>query len=191
MKDISQWLIANFLKGAAIVLPVVASIYVLVSTGRWLDNLVGLDTPGLGALVIVAAMITVGAFASNKLGAWMVNLLQRIMERLPGLKLIYGVFRDIAEALVGNNRQFDHPVVISLTEQGDVKTLGFLSMQERLDAVPGYVAVYMPQSFNVAGNLILVPEDRVERLDMDPARAMTLVFSAGVVQKSTTSSPKP
>ncbi len=185
MKDISQWLIANFLKGAAIVLPVVASIYVLVYTGRWLDNLVGLDTPGLGALVVVATMIAVGALASNKLGAWLVNLLQRIMERLPGLKLIYGVFRDIAEALVGNNRQFDHPVVISLTEQGDVKTLGFLSMQERLEAVPGYVAVYMPQSFNVAGNLVLVPEDRVERLDMDPARAMTLVFSAGVVQKST------
>lgn len=145
----------------------------------------GLKTPGLGILVMILAMVAVGAFASNRIGGWFVNVLQGVLERLPGLKKIYGAFRDIFEALMGNNKQFDRPVIISLTASGDVKTLGFISMQERIDALPGYIAVYMPQSFNVAGNLVLVPEDRVEKLDMNPAEAMTLMFSAGVVQKKT------
>ena len=184
MKKIMQWLVANFFKGAVIVLPVVISLYVLVAMGQWLDHLVGLNTPGLGVLLLTVAMIVLGALASNRLGGRLVQLLQAILERVPVLKMLYGVVRDVVEAMMGNKKQFDNPVVVSLNDKGDVKTLGFISVQANIDAVPGFVAVYLPQSFNIAGNLILVPEDRVEPLEMDSAQAMALILSGGIVQKT-------
>ena len=51
--------------------------------------------------------------------------------------------------------------------------LGFLAM-------PGYVAVYLPFSYSVAGSLILVASSRVERLAVDSASLMALVISGGV-----------
>ena len=51
--------------------------------------------------------------------------------------------------------------------------LGFLSM-------PGYVAVYLPFSYSMAGSLVLVPSGKVERLTVDSAALMALVISGGV-----------
>ncbi|HEY8131551.1 MAG TPA: hypothetical protein VII12_06635, partial [Thermoanaerobaculia bacterium] len=51
--------------------------------------------------------------------------------------------------------------------------LSFLSM-------PGYVAVYLPFSYSMAGSLIMVPSARVERLTVDSASLMALVVSGGV-----------
>jgi hypothetical protein len=46
--------------------------------------------------------------------------------------------------------------------------------------LPGHVAVYMPQSYNVAGNLLLVPADRVEAVDVPTSEIVTFVVSGGI-----------
>ena len=64
---------------------------------------------------------------------------------------------------------------------GAVRSFGFVT-QEELDflAMPGHVAVYLPFSYSMSGGLVVVPRERVERLDADSASMMALVVSGGI-----------
>jgi uncharacterized membrane protein len=42
------------------------------------------------------------------------------------------------------------------------------------------VAVYLPQSYNFAGNLFVVPTERVQPLDADSSEVMAFVVSGGI-----------
>ena len=49
-----------------------------------------------------------------------------------------------------------------------------------------HVAVYLPQSYNFAGNLLLFPSEQVQPLDMDSAEVMAFLVSGGVSGKKAT-----
>jgi len=59
--------------------------------------------------------------------------------------------------------------------------VGFLT-KESLDGlgIAGHVAVYLPQSYNFAGQLLVVPADRITPLDAPSAEVMAFVVSGGV-----------
>jgi uncharacterized membrane protein len=40
--------------------------------------------------------------------------------------------------------------------------------------------VYLPQSYNFAGNLVLVPRDQIEPIDMPTSDVMTFIVSGGI-----------
>ena len=86
-------------------------------------------------------------------------------------------------AFVGEKRRFDKPVLVSVTEDRAVKVLAFLTSDsvESL-GVAGHVTVYMPQSYGFAGHILLVPADRVQRIDADAAEVMAFIISGGVTQ---------
>ena len=54
--------------------------------------------------------------------------------------------------------------------------LNFLSLSE-------HVAVYLPQSYNFAGQVFIFPSDRVKPLDIDSSKAMAFIVSGGVLGK--------
>ena len=63
--------------------------------------------------------------------------------------------------LIKGKRQSPPP-----TADPDLLLLGFLT-RDGLDelGLPGLASVYVPQSYNFAGQLVLVPRDRVRTLD--------------------------
>jgi len=89
--------------------------------------------------------------------------------------------KDLLEAFVGDKKRFDKPVAVALSEDGAIKTLGFVT-QDDLEflSMPGHVAVYLPFSYSMAGGLVVVPSGRVQRLETDSASMMALVVSGGV-----------
>ncbi|WP_163831591.1 DUF502 domain-containing protein [Spartinivicinus ruber] len=184
-KSPTQRLIGSFLKGAAIVLPIVLSFYLIIAASRWIDGLVGLQTPGLGLLVVVVGMTLVGAFTSHRLGHKIVSWFQELLNRIPILKMLHGAISDVFAAVVGNKTNFNQPVLVSLGIDKSVKLLGFMSeMAVGLEDMEEHVSVYLPQSFNIAGNLLLVPKSQVTLVDMDPGKFMTLILSGGIVRNS-------
>ena len=60
---------------------------------------------------------------------------------------------------------------------------GFLTQENVAvddDAVEPFMAVYLPWSYNIGGNLIIVPARLVEPLPESSAKVMTYVMSGGV-----------
>ena len=131
-----------------------------------------------GAITLITL---VGGLASNFLGRRIVAMMERLVDRLPLIKLLYNSVRDVLGAFVGDKKSFDHPVVVSLTDDNHAKVLGFVT-RDSLDflGVENHVAVYLPQSYNFAGSVLLFPKDQVQRLSVSSSDVMTFLVSGGV-----------
>jgi uncharacterized membrane protein len=170
-----------FLRGLVLIAPVAITVYVCVWIFRSIDGLLGLPIAGLGFLLTLAVITLVGFLASNLLAISLVSLLEKVMTRLPFIRLLYKSTKDLLDAFVGEKRRFDTPVMVAVTPDGGPKALGFVTMRA-LDhlGIGDHVAVYFPQSYNFAGNLLVVPSERVTPLAADSATVMAFIVSGGV-----------
>jgi uncharacterized membrane protein len=174
-----NWLIKNFLRGLVIVVPIALTAYLAYQTFLRLDQLLQVETPGLGLAILVVAIIGIGVLAGNFVGRRFFSLMEKLFTKAPIVRIVYAAIKDLLEAFVGNKRRFDRPVTISVVE--GVKTLGFITRDD-LSALgmPGDVAVYVPFSYTWDGCLLIVARERVTALEMDSASVMALVVSGGV-----------
>lgn len=176
-----NYIIKNFLRGLAIVVPFTVTTYVVYQILLWLDRLIPLPYPGLGALVLVAGVTGVGRLASSYLVRKLLQVPDAIFNRAPIIRIIYSSMKDLMEAFVGDRRRFSRPALVEIIPGQNVRALGFITRDDLSPlGVGGHVAVYFPQSYNIAGNLLFLPAERVRPLDVDSARAMAFVVSGGV-----------
>ncbi len=180
MQRIIEW----FLEGLAVVVPLGVTGYVCYWVFMAIDGLIPLPHRGLGVLVIICGITFLGFLASSFLAAWFFRLFDKVMARLPLVKLLYTSVKDLMLAFVGDKKTFDRPVAVSLFPSGGTRVLGFLTADDVSHlGLSDSVAVYFPQSYNFAGNLILVPHEQVEALEADAATVMTFLVSGGVSGK--------
>jgi uncharacterized membrane protein len=72
-------------------------------------------------------------------------------------------------------------VLVALSENTSIRVLGFLTNDDLAAlAIEDCVAVYLPQSYNFAGNLLLVPSQNVVPLDLDSGEVMKFIVAGGV-----------
>jgi uncharacterized membrane protein len=174
----------SFAQGVLVLAPVAITIWIVLFTVRTLDKWLNTPIPGLG-IVLAAAVITLtGYLTGNVVGNRIVSWLEAGMQRVPIIKLLYNSLKDLFGAFVGQKRKFDKPVAVEINPHG-LKALGFLT-NERFDdpQLAGHVSVYLPESYNFAGNLIVVPKHRVHPLDADGAEFMAFIMSGGVTDMS-------
>ena len=128
----------------------------------------------------MGACVVGGMITSTVLTRWVVTLMDRFFEKVPGAKIIYSAIKDLMEALVGEKKKFDRPVAVRIMEGGP-EAIGFITRENLPWADdPGKIAVYFPQSYNFAGQVLLFPKDRVRALEAEPAEVMKFVVSGGV-----------
>jgi len=168
------------LRGALITGPLVATVYVLYFIFRTVDDLLPIGVPGLGLVLTTILVAFVGYFSSNVIGSGILESIERFLHRVPFVKLVYSSIKDLVNAFVGDRKSFDKPVLVRLGP-GDVRALGFVTRESLVRlGLPDHVAVYLPQSYNFAGNLVLVPSDAIEPLSVPSGELMTFIVSGGV-----------
>ena len=170
-----------FFKGLVFLAPFALTIYVCVRVFTAIDGWLGIPIPGVGFLVTVVLITLFGYLAQGLLTASLFAALERVMQRLPFVRLLYSSTRDLLNAFVGEKRRFDKPVVVSPFFGGQARAIGFVT-QETLDSMGmhEHVAVYLPQSYNFAGSLLIFPASAVEPLDAESADVMAFIVSDGV-----------
>lgn len=168
-----------FGRGLLVLVPLVGTLWVFGSAVSALDAALGAPFPGFGVLVIVPAVFGVGLLTGNVLGAALVRGFELLVGRLPLVRLVYTSLKDLLSAFVGEKKGFDRPVAAALDEAGAVLVLGFQT-SDHIPGLPGHVAVYLPQAYNFAGNVVVVPAARVRPLPADPAAVMGFIVSGGV-----------
>lgn len=176
-----NFVIKNFLRGLAIVVPSAVTVYVVYQLLLWLDRLIPLPYPGLGAVVLVVGVTLVGALAASLVVRKVLQVPDAIFSRAPIVRIIYTSIKELTDAFVGDRRRFDRPVVVDLFPESDIQAVGFVTREDLTGlGIRDRVAVYFPQSYNIAGNLVLLPVARVRPLALDSSRAMAFVMSGGV-----------
>jgi uncharacterized membrane protein len=174
-------LLNYFFKGLVFLAPFALTIYVCVRVFTTIDGWLGIPIPGVGFVVTVVLITLFGFLAQNLLTRSLVGVLERLMDRLPFVRLLYSSTRDLLNAFVGEQRRFDKPVIVSPYPGGVARAIGFVT-QESLASLGlhDHVTVYLPQSYNFAGTLLIFPSSAVTRLDADSADVMAFIVSGGV-----------
>ena len=174
-------LLTYFFNGLLLVLPVAATYYVLAFTIVQLDGLIPVPIPGLGIVIVLAAITFIGYLGRNVLIQPIVRFLEKIILRLPIISVIYKSTRDFAEAFLGNERKFENPVLYDMSGQGDYR-IAFLTQESMKQfELDDFVGVYVPHSYNFSGNFYVVPRSRIRDLKMTTSEAMRLAVTGGVV----------
>jgi len=177
-------IIGYFLKGLLVFVPAALTVFAAVWAVTRLDTLLRdlfkVDVPGQGIAITVLGITLIGFLASNWVGRKIFGLLDSIFTRVPLVKLLYGSLRDFIAAFAGERKSFDKPVVAEIAAGGP-NVIGFVTRDDLTSlGLPGQVSVYLPQSYNFAGQLLIFPAERVRPLPVDSSAAMAFIVSGGV-----------
>ena len=174
-------LLNYFFKGVVLLAPLAFTVYVCVRVFATIDGWLGIPIPGVGFLATVVLITLFGFVASSFITRQMFGMVEGVLERLPFVRLLYSSTKDLLNAFVGEKRRFDKPVLVAPFASGEARALGFVT-QETLASkgMLEHVAVYLPQSYNFAGSLLIFPTSAVTVLDAESADVMAFIVSGGV-----------
>ena len=174
-------LLNYFFKGVVLLAPLAITLYVCVRVFATIDGWLGIPIPGVGFVATVALITLFGFVASSFITRRMLSGVEGVLERLPFVRLLYSSTKDLLNAFVGEKRRFDKPVLVAPYTNGEARALGFVT-QESLGSIGmlEHVAVYLPQSYNFAGTLLIFPTSAVTVLDAESADVMAFIVSGGV-----------
>ena len=171
-----------FLRGLLVFVPLVVTLYVVYTVFVKIDGFFSFKIPGAGFVLTLSIIVGIGLATSNILTRKVVSLVDAVFRRLPLVKMLYTSLRDLISAFVGEKRSFNVPVLVSLSPDDGMEAIGFMTRSnlENL-GMADRVAVYFPQSFNFAGNLLIFPKDRVVPIQADAGDVMAMIVSGGIV----------
>lgn len=182
-------LINYLLQGLLYIAPLGITIYIIYALFSFIDDLlqqlltdyIDIRIPGLGVATLLITLILIGFFGQTIIGKPFKYIFNRLLQKVPMLKVIYSAFNDLFSAFVGKERKFNKPVMVQVNLNSNLEKMGFLT-EEDLSMLnePEKVAVYFPHSYNFSGEMFIVPKNRVRSIDIPPAEVMKFIVSGGV-----------
>ena len=180
-----QKIIQYFLQGLLILGPISITIYFIYVIFDRIDNILRpvIIIPGMGFIVIIAFIILTGYLSSFFVMGRLLSVMDKFLERTPGVKLFYSFIRDFFEAFAGNKKKFTNSVLANVDDR-NVWRVGFITQEDMSSfGMEGYVAVYLPMAYSVAGNVYIVPKERVKPiLNISATQSMKFAVSGGVTE---------
>jgi len=198
---------ANFLTGLAVLLPAVITLAVV----KWLFGTIASITDlllfflpvslthadagkgpmfsywSLAALVLAILLVSLaGWLARYYIGKRMIAWLDHMMLRVPLLNKIYGTIKQVNEAFsAGKKTAFKTVVLVEFPRPG-MYSIGFITSEQheevQVKTKEKVVCVFVPTTPNpTSGFLVLVPEEKVIKLDMSVADGIKYIMSLGSV----------
>ena len=172
-----------FLRGLLFVAPVGVTIYTLAALFRWLDSLLPLDEyPGAGLAIILVSVTLAGYVGSSFVVKPFFQSLEKLLYKLPLVRILYSSLKDLISAFVGDKKKFNQPVLVLLNREASLHKLGFITQEDLTDfGIADKVAVYVPHSYNFSGDLFIVPRENVTLVNHSSTAVMKFIVSGGVV----------
>ena len=215
---IARWR-ASFLTGLAIVLPGVITLAVVKwlfgTISSFTDTLLfflpyclspraiyqdGISGPMfwywslLALFLFIAIVSVVGVLARNYFGKQLIAWADNMMLRVPVLNKIYGTIKQLDEAFTsGKKSSFKTVVLVEYPREG-IYSVGFITsaQADEVEKKTGRkcVCVFIPTTpLPTGGFLIVVPEDKVVKLDMSVAEGFKYIISVGALANESVPPP--
>ncbi len=180
LSDIFQY----FLRGLILAGPIALTVYIVIISVTWVDNLIPIKIPGLGLVIVLSGTVILGYLANTLIAKPIFMLLEKAMRKVPLVNFIYTSINDLVKAFVGEAKRFNSPVLVSFDKEGILHKPGFITSEDLSNiGLPGHVAVYFPHSYNFSGNLFIVDKKYVKPIDGNNSEIMKYIVSGGVSGK--------
>jgi uncharacterized membrane protein len=186
----------SFFAGLLVVVPVAASLLILLGVFTWVTDFMLPDmlrqqmlTPLYRIIALVLFVVfTMGVGWVTRLvvGKQMVLATEAIIARIPVMNKTYGFMKEIGQTLLsGRKTMFQRVVLVEFPREG-IYSVGFVTSETEGEAQAKtgetVINVFVPTTPNpTSGFLILVPREQLIDLKMTVAEGMKLVISGGTV----------
>lgn len=178
-----QKFIQYFLQGLLVLAPVTITVYAIYVVFDKIDGILRpeINIPGLGFIIIIGFILLVGYLSSFFMMSRILSLIDKLLDKTPGIKLFYSFIKDFFEAFAGNKKKFTKGVLANI-ENNDVWRVGFITQEDMSGfSFQGYVAVYVPMAYSVAGQVYILPKERVKAItNISSTQTMKFAVSGGV-----------
>ena len=177
----------TFIKGLITIIPITATIFLLVWLFQTTEKLLA-DTiknilpsnityiPGMGLIFVLVIIFVVGFILNAWIARQLLSMGERFLGKIPLIKTIYNSVKDITAMF--SQPQGDIGKVVTVDIGKDRKLVGFVTRDD-LDGLnlvkdnSGYLAIYLPMSYQIGGYTVLLPKNQVTELDIPAEKALS------------------
>lgn len=194
------WLRSRFFAGVFIAAPIAITVMIVLWLISVIDNRVKplippawnpesyteFAIPGFGVLVAIILLTLLGAITTNLIGRSAVGFSDRLLNRIPIVRNIYSLFKQLFDTIqTSNQSSFRDMVLVEYPKRG-TWALGFVTAPLRgeiAEKLPeGYMSVFVPTTPNpTSGFYMFVPKTEVIDLDMTVEEGAKMIVSVGMV----------
>jgi uncharacterized membrane protein len=211
---------ASFLTGLVVVLPIGLTIYLIWTVIGWIDGWIlplipgpwrpevlvqqwfgpeaSVPVRGVGVVVFLVFTVIIGWIAKGLIGRSLIHWGERMVDRMPVVRSIYGGLKQIAETVFAQTEtNFERACMVEFPKEG-IWAIGFVStrakgeLQAKLNGIgrENIFSVFVPTTPNpTSGFLVYLPERDIIFLDMSIEDAAKLIISAGLVYPNGKNAP--
>jgi uncharacterized membrane protein len=185
-----QWLRRSFIAGFFVTVPLFISVAAFIwifgivdgLTTPFYDRLLGRRIPGLGTLSTAAAIVLVGALATNVIGRRVLQRAEGYLLRVPVFRTIYAPVKQLVLAFSPNN-EFGFKRVVLIEDAKRGFALGFLTREFTIDRGQGpepFLAVYVPTNHLYLGDIVICERDRATFPDVSVEEGIRVFLTGGM-----------
>ena len=183
----------RFLSGLLVVVPIAATILVLVWVFRTIDDILqpiikaflGHTITGLGFGITIALVLIVGIIAGNYVGKRIIQFGDSVLKRVPLFRQIYSGAKQVVDGLSGtgsiNKAAFREVVLVEFPTKG-MTHIAFITNEFTAQDGRKLYAVYMPSTpVPWSGFSGIVTEDMITRTTITIDEALKMVISGVLI----------
>jgi uncharacterized membrane protein len=187
---VMQWLRRSFIAGFFVTVPLVISVYALVWIFGIIDGfaaplakqVLGREVPGLGILITLLVVLTMGVVATNVIGRRLLSRAESWLMMIPVFRTIYSPVKQLVVAFSPDNESgFKRVVMVDDPSRGWV--MGFLTKEFEVDRGRGretLMAVYVPTNHLYLGDVMIYPRERAIFPDVSIEEGMRIFLTGGM-----------
>jgi uncharacterized membrane protein len=185
----------TFLKGLVAIIPITFTLYLLFwlagTAELALGNIFKFFLPdswyiqGMGFLLGLAVVFIFGKFLESRTFQRLFEAFEELVIQIPFVKSIYTAIRDFISLFSGKQKGKFKQVVLVKVPDGNGLQIGFITVsnsEEFLTFIAAdQVAVFLPFSYQMGGNTVIMPRANIMEIDMTVEDALRFIATAGVI----------
>jgi uncharacterized membrane protein len=142
----------------------------------------------LSLAILIVVTYVLGAVATHVVGRRILQLGERLVLKLPFVKVIYASSKQVVAAFQGQQRKAFKSVVFVEFPRPGMRAVGFVTGRIELEDGSSWETVFVPTTPNpTTGFLQLVPAGSLVRTDYTVEEGVKMVMSLGVLTPTTNS----
>ena len=167
----------------SLITPLIPEAY---NPNSYLHAVVPFDIPGVGLIVLIVALIIIGALTRVLLGRTLVRLGEGLVNRMPVVRSVYGATKQIVETVLKSQSDAFRQVVLFEYPRRGSWAIGFVTGQTKGEVQnltnDDVVNVFLPTTPNpTSGYLLFLPRREIIPLSMSVEEGIKMIISGGIV----------
>jgi uncharacterized membrane protein len=182
-------LVKYFLQGLLVFSPFLVTVILFAkafnliddSANDFIESIFGRHYKGLGFLISISMITILGFLSSTILFGGIFRWIESVLLKDSLIRMIYTSIKDLANSFMGEKRKFNKPVLVNMHKDSGIYKIGFITQESMsLISEKDLIAVYLPISYSIAGDLYLVDKELIKPIDISSSEAMKFIVSGGV-----------